>query len=87
MANRPAPALMLRGDDRAELERWTRALTVPAGLARRARIVLLAADGQANAHIAAVVGVPVPTVLTWRSRYEKAGVDGLGDAAGAAAAG
>ena len=48
MANRPAPALVLREGDREELERLTRSSTVRAGLAQRARIVLLAADGVAN---------------------------------------
>ena len=34
--------------DRAELTRWMRTPSVPAGLAQRARIVLLAAEGVAN---------------------------------------
>ncbi|MFN8073880.1 MAG: IS630 family transposase [Kineosporiaceae bacterium] len=72
---------MLRDGDRAELERWTRASTVAAGAARRARIVLMAADGVANTQIAAALGVSVPTVLTWRGRYQKSGLAGLGDLA------
>lgn len=43
-----AAALELRDGDRARLEALTRASTVTAGLATRARIVLLAADGVAN---------------------------------------
>ncbi|WP_425956139.1 helix-turn-helix domain-containing protein [Xylanimonas sp. McL0601] len=80
MANRPAPSLILRGGDRAELERWTRSTTVSAGLARRARIVLLAGAGVANTQIAPAVGVSVPTVLTWRDRYQRSGLARLGDA-------
>jgi hypothetical protein len=53
--NRPAPALVLRPGDREELERWTRASTVPAAATRRARIVLLAAEGVANTRIAELV--------------------------------
>jgi len=70
MANRPAPApaLALREGDRAELERWTRSRSVPAGLAQRARIVLLAADGVGNTEIAERLGVARQTVLTWRGR-------------------
>jgi transposase len=79
MVNRPAPALVLRDGDRGELERLTRASTVPAGLAQRARIVLAAADGEANTAIAARVGVSRPTVIAWRSRYEAEGIDGLQD--------
>ncbi len=62
------------------LERWTRASTVPAAAARRARIVLLAADGVANTRIAELVDSTVSTVLSWRGRYELAGVAGLADA-------
>ncbi len=38
------------------LASWTRASTVRAGLAQRARIVLLAADGVSNTEIAERVG-------------------------------
>ena len=79
MANRPAPALVLRDGDREELERLPRASTVPAGLAQRARIVLAAADGVSNTAIAARVGVSRPTVIGWRARYEAEGLDGLRD--------
>jgi transposase len=79
MANRPAPALVLREGDRGELERWTRAQAIGAGAARRARIVLLAADGMSNARIAEAVAVSVPTVLLWRDRYQAKGLAGLGD--------
>ena len=50
-----------------------------AGLAQRARIVLHAADGVANAAIAERVGVSGLTVLVWRDRYEEAGSAGLVD--------
>ena len=56
MANRPAPALGLREGDREELARLTRSSSVRAGLAQRARIVLLAADGVSNTAIAAGCG-------------------------------
>jgi transposase len=79
MANRPAPALVLREGERAELERLTRASSVRAGLAQRARIVLLAADGLTNTAIAQQVGVSRPTVNSWRDRYQSKGIDGLHD--------
>ena len=80
MANRPAPALVLRPGDREELERWTRASTVPASAVKRARIVLLAAEGTANTRIAELADVTVTTVLSWRGRYQAAGLAGLSDA-------
>ena len=74
-----AAALELRDGDRGRLEALTRASTVSAGLATRARIVLLAADGVANTDIADRTGTSRPTVLKWRGRYEQSGVDGLDD--------
>lgn len=57
----------------------TRSSSARAGLAQRARIVLLAADGVANTAIAERVGVSRPTVVSWRERYERNGIDGLHD--------
>jgi transposase len=54
---------------------------VRAGLAQRARIVLLAADGVSNTEIAARVGVSRQTVVSWRSRYVRRGIAGLHDEA------
>ena len=70
MVRRAAP-LLLRDLDEAELMRWTRASTVPAGMAARARIVLLAANGTSNVEIAELVGVSRPTVDLWRNRYRE----------------
>ena len=58
-----------------------RSLTVPAAVAQRARIVLLAADGEANYVIAERVGVSRPTVNVWRARYVDQGLAGLSDEA------
>jgi transposase len=53
---------------------------VRAGLAQRARIVLLAAEGISNTAIAEKVGVTRQTVVSWRARYESRGIAGLVDA-------
>jgi transposase len=79
MSNRPAPALVLREGDREELTRLVRSSTVRAGLAQRARIVLLAADGETNVAISEKVGVSRPTVIDWRNRYGARGIAGLSD--------
>jgi transposase len=65
--------------DRAELMRWTRSSSIPAGLAQRARIVLLAADGVGTNEIVARVGVSKPTVIGWKKRYAVEGLGGLED--------
>ena len=59
MANRPAPALVLRDGDREELERRTRSDRFGASAAKRARIVLLAAEGVANTRIAELTDATV----------------------------
>ena len=81
MAGRTADALLLGEGERAELERLTRATSVPAGLALRARIVLLAADATPNREIAELVGVSRPTVNKWRERFAGQRVAGLVDVA------
>ena len=80
MANSPAPALALFDGDRDELMSWTRSTAIRAGLAQRARIVLLASEGVANSRIAAEVGTTTTSVWKWRKRYAEAGIAGLSDA-------
>ena len=79
MANRPAPALVLHEGDLEVLTRLTRSSSVRAGLAQRARIVLLAAQGVSNTTIADLVGTSRPTVIGWRERYQSRGISGLED--------
>jgi DNA-binding NarL/FixJ family response regulator len=55
---RAAP-LGLRDGDRERLETWGRSSTIQAGLAQRARIVLLAAEGLTNTEIADRLGCRV----------------------------
>ena len=63
----------LRVGDERVLREWTRASSISAGLAQRARIVLLAAQARSNVEIAALVGVSLPTVRSWRRRYAGGG--------------
>ena len=80
MPNRPAAALGLREGDRERLVSMTRSTSVRAGLAQRARVVLLAAEGVSNTAISAQVGLSRPKVIAWRQRYTRAGIRGLADA-------
>ena len=79
MAGRVAAGLVVADSDRVELERLTRSSTVPAGVALRARIVLLAATGTPNWVIADRAQVSRPTVNTWRARFAEQGLAGLAD--------
>jgi transposase len=74
-----AMPLGLRDGDRERLMSLIRSSAVRAGLAQRARIVLLAADGVSHTEIAELAGVSRPTVISWRQRYERSGLRGLED--------
>ncbi len=65
--------------DRVELEGWLRSPSLRAGLAQRARIVLLAADGVGTNEIVHRVGVSKPAVIRWKRRYAAEGLAGLDD--------
>jgi transposase len=64
--------------DVAHLRRLSRARTVPARVAFRSRIVLLAAHGLPDAQIAQQLGTTLKTVKRWRQRYVQGGLRALG---------
>jgi transposase len=74
-----AAPLVLREGDQSRLEALTRSSSVRAGLALRARIVLLAAQGLPNAEIARRTATSRPTVVDWRARYDAGGIRALDD--------
>lgn len=55
--------------DRAELVSWSRSTAIRAGLVRRAKIVLPASEGVANARIAVAVGTTTTPAWKWRNRH------------------
>jgi len=65
--------------DRQVLQDWARSPSVRAGLAQRALIVLLAADGAGTSEIVARTGASKPTVSAWKKRYAVEGLGGLQD--------
>jgi len=67
-----AARLEVRGKDKSKLRSWVRASGIRAGLAQRARIVLLAGEGLSNTEIATRVGVSRPTVIHWRTGTRRA---------------
>ncbi|MPZ91073.1 MAG: IS630 family transposase [Actinobacteria bacterium] len=72
--------LELRDGDRAVLERRARSKTASQRNVTRARIILMAAQGQPNTAIAQAVGINQWQVGRWRKRYKNKGLDGLKDA-------
>ena len=65
--------------DRDVLASWVRSPSIRAGLAQRARIVLLAGDGIGTNEIVRRTGVSKPTVIVWKKRYAAEGTGGLED--------
>ncbi len=74
---RIAPKVTVTDEDRKTLERWARGRSAPVRLMQRAKIVLLAAKGQENKHIANALGVTRQLVGRWRNRYVTQGLAGI----------
>ncbi len=76
---RAAVAIVLSEAERRELEGLARRRKTAQGLARRARIVLAAAEGLENKAIVGRLGADANTVGKWRRRFAERGLDGLLD--------
>jgi transposase len=76
---RAAVSIELSVEERRELEGLTRRRRTAQGLAQRAQIVLLAAEGLENKTIAQRVGAVQNTVGKWRRRFGEHRLDGLYD--------
>ena len=74
-----AVTIELSSDERRELEERTRRRKTQQGLARRARIVLLASEGLQNKVIAERLETYPNTVGKWRRRFAERRLDGLHD--------
>ena len=68
--------------ERQTLLAWQRSTAIPAGYARRGRMILLLADGMTITAIAATVGISRRFVYKWAKRFIQYGVDGLTDKPG-----
>src|SRR4029450_6389399 len=74
-----APPLDVSPEDLHTLGQWSRSSSIRAGLAERAKILRLAAEGLPNTEIAQQLGCSRPTVILWRRRYAQTGLDRLAD--------
>src|SRR5689334_3836757 len=72
-----AAPIALSEEDRDTLERWVGADATPQGVARRAWVILQAADGVSNSEIARETGLSRPTVIAVRERFVDDGPGGL----------
>ena len=71
--------ILLTPEERRTLLAWQRATNIPAGLARRGRILLLLADGMTITDIAATVGMSRRHTYKWIQRFVQEGLEGLQD--------
>jgi transposase/transcriptional regulator with XRE-family HTH domain len=76
---RPKAVLVLTGEEREQLVRWSRRHKSSQALALRSRIVLACADGVDNKAVAAQLGCAAATVGKWRGRFVARRLDGLID--------
>jgi len=76
---RPIPPLILTAELRSQLEAMTRSHSLSYSLVRRAKIILMAADGLNNKTIGAQIGLSGSMVGMWRKRFLAQGLIGLYD--------
>jgi transposase len=74
---RKIPALTLNSSEQEQIRQWLSAHGTPQQVALRCRIVLAAAEGQAENAIASQLGTNRKTVRLWRSRFAQRGLEGL----------
>jgi hypothetical protein len=73
----PSTSLVLTTAQRSDLEARVRSGRGRADAARRARVILLLADGCSYATIAAMTGCSSRTIALWKQRVVKDGLAGL----------
>lgn len=77
---RPKQSLDLTAQERTELESIVASRSLPHGLVRRARMILLTEEGVSVRETARRVKVTAPAVSNWRKRFRKQRLAGLHDA-------
>ena len=80
MRGRPSTIkIELTSEYREVLLSWLRRQKTPVGLAKRARAILLLADGQTFTHTSQLVGMGERHLRKWAKRFIERGVAGLYD--------
>jgi hypothetical protein len=75
-------SVQLTPAQRQTLLAWQQDTSIPAGLARRARMLLLLTEGMTITDIAITVGISRRFVYKWVQRFLEKGVEGLTDKPG-----
>ena len=69
----------LSAGQREELQRWQQTPSMPAGLVRRGRAMLLLADGYLLKEVVERCGLSAKMVRKWARRFLEEGIAGLKD--------
>src|SRR5258707_12442199 len=77
---RPKALLVLDAELREQLESLANSRSLPAGLVRRAKIILLSASGKTNVEIGRQLETSKVTVSLWRCQFFRKGGFGVYDA-------
>ncbi|WP_237249603.1 helix-turn-helix domain-containing protein, partial [Pseudomonas syringae] len=77
-----AQDIVLSPEESAELSRRTRSATISQRDGRRARVILLAAQGCSRVEIARLVGFSLRSVTLWCKRFQEQGLVGIPRALG-----
>lgn len=83
MRGRKSPYVVsLVENERNELNRWIRTPSMPSGLVRRARAVLLVSEGKSLSEAGRMVGMGRRIVRLWVCRFNDKRIEGLRDKPG-----
>jgi transposase len=72
---------ILNDADEAQIQRWLSAFGTPQQVALRSRIVLASAAGESDSAIAELLDTNRKTVMLWRARFAKEGLESLWEVA------
>lgn len=72
-----SPKNVLSPEERAELSRCAHSATIGRRDGRRARVILLAAQGCTRVEIARLTGFSLPVITCWCQRFQAQRLDGL----------
>jgi len=76
---RTSLTIRLTAKERRTLLAWQWSKTIPAGRARRGKVILLMADRVRISHIAATVEISRRFIYKWVQRFLEEGLEGLAD--------
>jgi len=78
--SKQAAVITLKAEEESTLNQWLRAGTTEHRLSERARIIVLASQGQSTTEIARRLQTRPARVSRWRQRFARQGLEGLQDA-------